>query len=496
MVDGCDGSTIWTLQQFTNAINSYGLVVGRTVGPGVPTPATVNPSTVGSGVASIDLTVTATSSAGSAFFDPGAGYLCRLAASIPGVTVNSVTRTGPTTATINISTVGATPGLKAITIINPDGQAAASGSILRVRPGAFLSVESPVAGAAGQPLEVRGWSVDGAANSGTGVDAIHVWAYPAAGDPVLLGAATYGLSRPDVSAAHGAQFAASGFSLRAPVLPAGQWSIVVYSHSSVSGTFNAAVTIPVTLAPLAPPIGTMDTPADGMIAAGEMAVTGWALDDAGVASVEIFRSPVAGETGMIYVGRAQFIRGARPDVQAAFPSMPNNDSAGWGFMVLTNMLPNQGPGQPNATFDFHAYATDYAGQTTHIGTRRIIGANGSSNKPFGTIDTPGQGATVSGTVVNFGWALTPQPNIIPLDGSSISVYVDGVLRGHPVYNQYRPDIAGLFQGLRNSNGAVGYFILDTTTLANGLHSIAWVVTDSAGQTSGMGSRFFQVQNGS
>ena len=133
--------------------------------------------------------------------------------------------------------------------------------------------------------------------------------------------------------------------------------------------------------------------------------------------------------------------------------MPDNDNAGWGFMVLTNMLPNQGPGQPNATFDFHAFATDFAGQTTNLGTRRIIAANGASNKPFGTIDTPGQGETVSGTVINFGWALTPQPNIIPIDGSTIDVYIDGVFRGHPVYNNYRPDIAGLFPGLRNSNGS-------------------------------------------
>ncbi len=85
-----------------------------------------------SGVASIDLQVTASSSGGSAFFDNDDTYLCRLAASIPGVTVNSVTVTSATTVTINISTVNATPGLKAITVVNPDAQAASSGAILRV----------------------------------------------------------------------------------------------------------------------------------------------------------------------------------------------------------------------------------------------------------------------------------------------------------------------------------------------------------------------------
>jgi hypothetical protein len=72
--------------------------------------------------------------------------------------------------------------------------------------------------------------------------------------------------------------------------------------------------------------------------------------------------------------------------------------------------------------------------------------------------------------------------------------VDGVDLGHPVYNIYRPDIAGLFPSYANSNGAVGYFILDTTTYENGVHTLQWVVTDSAGNTDGIGSRYFVIQN--
>jgi hypothetical protein len=37
-------------------------------------------------------------------------------------------------------------------------------------------------------------------------------------------------------------------------------------------------------------------------------------------------------------------------------------------------------------------------------------------------------------------------------------------------------------------------MLDTTTLANGLHTISWGVTDSAGHSQGIGSRFFRVRN--
>ena len=47
--------------------------------------------------------------------------------------------------------------------------------------------------------------VDGAASNGTGVDAVDVWAFSAAGvAPRFLGSASYGLSRPDVGSVFGA----------------------------------------------------------------------------------------------------------------------------------------------------------------------------------------------------------------------------------------------------------------------------------------------------
>ena len=389
VADACDGSTIWTVQQFVDAANSYGLQVGRTLGPPPPTPVSVVPATVASDVASINLQVTASGAGGAAFFDPGAGYLCRLSALIPGVVINSLTLTGPTTVTINISTVNATPGLKTITVFNPDSQGAVSAPMLRVTPGAFTAIETPRAGAAGQPLLVEGWSVDGNAATGTGVDAVHVYAYPAAGAPVFLGAAQYGQARPDIEAAQGARFARSAFSLVAPAtLPVGPYTIVAYGHSTATGTFNSTAAVAVTLNAPSAPIGLVDTPVDNSTVSGEVAVTGWAIDDGAVASVDIYRSPVASEgSNQVFIGRAVFIRGSRPDVADTFPNTQNNDLAGWGFMLLTNMLPNQG----NGVFDFYVYATDYGGQSTLIGTRRLNVANSASNLPFGTIDTPGQG---------------------------------------------------------------------------------------------------------
>src|SRR5205807_8258447 len=97
-------------------------------------------------------------------------------------------------------------------------------------------------------------------------------------------------------------------------------------------------------------------------------------------------------------------------------------------------------------------------------------------------------------VVNFGWALTPQTRLIPIDGSSITVVIDGVPVGHPAYNHLRSDIANLFPGSANSNGAVGFFHINTTTLANGVHTISWNAFDNQGRGEGLGSRYFNVVN--
>ena len=177
------------------------------------------------------------------------------------------------------------------------------------------------------------------------------------------------------------------------------------------------------------PIGLIDTPLDNTTGVtGSIPFTGWALDDIEVANVFICRNNVAGEpapidpncggNAQIFVGAGVFIDGSRTDVQAAAPTYPVSHRAGWGFMVLTNMLPNQG----NGTYVFHAYAIDREGQVRVLGTRTLVVDNANATVPFGTIDTPGQGDTVSGNqFVNFGWALTQQPKVIPFNGSTISV---------------------------------------------------------------------------
>jgi hypothetical protein len=240
------------------------------------------------------------------------------------------------------------------------------------------------------------------------------------------------------------------------------------------------------------PFGSVDTPVEGASnLSGSIAIGGWALSPSGITAVRILRAPIAGEGSQpIPVGTAVRLAGARPDVAAAYPTHLGKERAGWGYLLLTNVLPNQG----NGTYTLYVYADDADGRSALIGTRTITVNNAAATRPFGAIDTPAQGEIVSGTYVNFGWVVTPKPKMIPKDGSTITVYVDGVPLGHPTYDQYRADIAGLFPGLDNANGAVGAFVIDTTKLANGIHTISWLVTDSAGVSEGIGSRFFTVQN--
>jgi Leucine-rich repeat (LRR) protein len=261
-----------------------------------------------------------------------------------------------------------------------------------------------------------------------------------------------------------------------------------FSKTVSTSTANIVPVVPIV--GTQPPFGSMDLPYEGNNGAqGCIAVSGWALDDVQVTGVKVFNVV---ENQRQFIGDAVFIEGARWDVAEAYPDYPNNNKAGWGYMMLSNFLPNGGVG----TYQLMAVAYDNDGNETVIGSKSVVIRNDLSEMPFGTLDTPPQGGMVSGsTYINWGWALTPQPNTIPVDGSTITVWVDGrEMPGHPVYNNYREDIATLFPDYNNSQGAVGYYYLDTTELDNGLHTIQWTVGDDAYNYWGIGSRFFSVQN--
>lgn len=203
-----------------------------------------------------------------------------------------------------------------------------------------MSLDSPANGATvAGGFAIQGWAIDLATTSGTGVDAVHAWAYPVAGGtPLFLGGATLGFPRPDVGATYGAQFTPSGFQL-ATALPAGTYNVAVYGHSTVTGTFTSMAAVQVNaLAPPSMPLMWVDAPEPNQFVSQNVTVVGWAIDfsagaGTGVDAVHVWGYPVAGGAP-IWVGSAVYGQ-PRPDVAAVFADARFMNS---GF-VLTSTMP-------------------------------------------------------------------------------------------------------------------------------------------------------------
>jgi hypothetical protein len=187
-----------------------------------------------------------------------------------------------------------------------------------------IVIEKPAAAATlTSSFHVSGWAIDMASASGTGIDAVHVWAYPNPGSstpPIFLGVANYGMTRPDIASSYGPGFKNSGYDLSTSTLTPGAYRLVVFAHSSLSGTFSA-ITRDVTIRPFGKAYMELDTPAPGMVVAKPFLFAGWAVDiDAttasGVDTVHLWAYP-AGGGAPVFLGVASY-GGVRPDVSRLF----------------------------------------------------------------------------------------------------------------------------------------------------------------------------------
>jgi hypothetical protein len=130
-VDPTDDMTMYTIQEYASGLDTWGVRVTRLNAPGPATPSGISIPNVATGTPSTTVTINGTSSGGSGFFDPGAGFENRIAVEIlPGVTVTGVTVVNPTTLSVTFSTIGASVGEKVVRVINPDGQTATAASTL------------------------------------------------------------------------------------------------------------------------------------------------------------------------------------------------------------------------------------------------------------------------------------------------------------------------------------------------------------------------------
>jgi glucose/arabinose dehydrogenase len=171
-----------------------------------------------------------------------------------------------------------------------------------------------------QPFTVAGWAIDAAAPGSSGIDAIHVWAYPAAGSPVFVGSAQLGGARPDVGAAYGSQFAQSGFGLLGRGLTPGNYTLVAFGLINSTGAFGVVQTVNVRV--VASSLLAVDTPGNNATVDRPFVVGGWAIDTGaasgtGIDAIQVWAYPVSPGAGSpVFVGTGSF--GDRPDVAAFF----------------------------------------------------------------------------------------------------------------------------------------------------------------------------------
>jgi hypothetical protein len=241
------------------------------------------------------------------------------------------------------------------------------------------------------------------------------------------------------------------------------------------------------------PFGAFDGPANGSSFGASVGLAGWALDDVAMNSVKIFRKSGKTATSKTLIGKATFVAGARPDIEAAYPTYPQNYKAGWTYTLNASKLPGHGIG----TFTIMAYAYDTGGHNALLGTKTLTGTGATSAgaAPYGALDEPEEGATVAGAAVPVsGWARTSLPNDIPADGRALTVWIDGLALGHPVYDNVQAEAAADYSDDANAARAAGAFELDTTVLADGWHVLAWSAADSSGAVGEVGNRYIRVRN--
>jgi hypothetical protein len=181
-VDPSDDMTMWTIQQYCDATDSYAVRVVELVAPPPAAFATAVPDILSTGQASVVVVLTGTSVSGSGYFDPGTGFPNRLQVSVTGgVTVNSVTFTSPTSLTLDLNTSAAAAGPVSVTVTNPDGQQITSASgFLTLNSGvgpvvhAIAPASGPAAGTTAVVLSglnfVEGAAVTVGGVAATGVD--------------------------------------------------------------------------------------------------------------------------------------------------------------------------------------------------------------------------------------------------------------------------------------------------------------------------------------
>jgi hypothetical protein len=108
-------------------------------------------------------------------------------------------------------------------------------------PDVLAPIEQPPAGAyVSGAVTLRGYAIDRASATGTGIDLVHIYLDGPYGTGTIIGGATYGLDRPDIAAQYGTRFAPSGWELAWDTtgLAPGVHRLYLYAHRTTDNAWS------------------------------------------------------------------------------------------------------------------------------------------------------------------------------------------------------------------------------------------------------------------
>jgi hypothetical protein len=154
------------------------------------------------------------------------------------------------------------PGSQAqVKIFDPDSGAAAASFIAldaTFTGGAFIAaaipqnrmiIDTPQPNdtVTGTSFHITGWTIAETSLPSTGVDLVHVWAFPVgSGAPQFVGAGGVTIDRGDISSLFGGEHHRSGFDVTG-TLGAGTYDLVIYAHNATTGKFDQVDVVRITV---------------------------------------------------------------------------------------------------------------------------------------------------------------------------------------------------------------------------------------------------------
>lgn len=390
---------------------------------------------------------------------------------------------GPWTITPASESFSFSPASQTVTGLNGNQGVNFTGSAVATGPHPSVYIDTPSVGTVVTgTVTIYGWAIDNTSAVGSAINSSSVQVLV---DGVKAGNATYGVSRPDVCNAFpgrsGCPNVGFFFNLNASQLSPGPHIVTVQATDTDAAPDTGSASLLLVAAGLRPTIY-IDTPASNATVSGIVTVYGWAIDNISAVGSAIDPASLQVLVDGVQNGNAAYGI-IRQDVCNAFPGRPGCPNVGFSFQLDTTKL---APGPRIITVT--AGDTD-SPQPDRGSTSVSVTVVPVSPSVF--IDTPSSGATVSGVVPIYGWAL--DNTLITGTGiNSVQILVDGKNQGLATYGVPRPDVCNAFPGRIGCPNVGFIFHLDTSALAAGSHVITVLATDTDGTLPDTGTATVQL----